>query len=879
MQRARDMIRYWVRSLFHGRQMDADLQEELRDHLARETAARVAQGNDAAAAHRAAAVQLGGVTRFAEEARDARGGRWLRDAGTDLRHALRLLRRYPGFSLATIVIAALGIGSTTVVFSAVNGVLIRPLPFVKPDQLAVVQLTGGEGRFAGSGFDQYTALTGQPQLVTAAGIYGLASFVALRNGEPEHVRAEYLSPSALDLLGVHAAIGRFFTDDDVRGGERVVLLSHSLWQQWFGGDPHVVGKSLMLDGATATVIGVMAPDFHGPRLLDAAVWVPARLDGGYLSVNGARQPGGSILVRLHDGVSPTQAGALLSALIHPRVFDPATRDSVAGHVRVQALMDVVILDRAEPLLVLLGAVGFVLLLVAANIATLSLARASAREREMAVRRALGASRSRHIRQVLTETLLLTGIGGLLGVALARIGLFLFVNAGVDLLPRVRDITIDGTVLVAAGTLTLIAALLAGIAPALTASRVVVGDAFKSAGGGVRKGRLRSVLVSIEIAVSVVLLVGAGLLIKGFLRVAPTAPGFALDHRVVLPLNLNDVGATAADTATNRRAFVANVSRRFGAVAGIREVALSSIMPLTGTSAVFPVQPEGAPPARRMGHQRAITPNFLSVMRIPVVAGRAFTDQDDEGAIPVAIVNQTAAARWWPGVQPLGRTLSFSRGRGGGTVTLTVVGIAGDVRFTGTDTSHTAEFYTPYAQGPTRYVNVLAVTTGDPRAMIPELKRQIWAVDPKLPIDNAATLDEIAGDSVSEERLYLVMMAVFAAIALVLAAAGIFSVVAYAVSQRTREIGIRLALGAPRVRVGGMVVRQGAVIASTGFVVGVVAALGLTRFMRSLLLEVSPTDTGVFVGTVVALALIVLLACAIPTRRALAVDPAISLRTE
>ncbi len=857
--------------------MDADLEEELRDHLARDAAERLHHG--VPDADRQAAIALGGVTRYAEEARDARGGRWFRDAAVDARHAIRLLRRYPGFSFATIVIAALGIGATTLVFSAVRGVLLRPLPFVAPEQIMMLKFTAPDGRFAGSGLESYATITANHQIVAAAGVYGLGTAVMTRTGEPEHTKIEYLAPSALALLGVNPVIGRPFTADDADRDAPVVLLSHAMWQQRFGADSGVVGRTVQLDDVAYTVIGVMPADFLGPRLLGPGLWLPARVSGSTMIVNGQRRPGGSIVLRLAPGVTANQAQAWLTAQVHARVADPtgATADSVPGRVALQPILDVVLLDGREPILILLGAVGFVLVLVAANVATLGLARAAVREREMAVRRALGASRSRHIRQVLTETLVLMAIGGATGVVLARIGLAIFIGAGVNVLPRVRDIRLDAGVLIFAAVITLLAGLAAGAVPAFAASDHRLSETFKGASGsGGRHARMRAALVVIELAVSVVLLIGAGLLMKGFLRVRPSAPGYASDHRITLTMTLNG----SPDSADARLAFIDDAIRRITAVHSVRDAAATSFLPLVLTSAIYPIEVEGSrnPRPPRPGHQRAITANYFSLMQIPLIAGRAFTQADDRGGAPVTIINEAAASRWWPGESPIGKRLTWGRA-GTQRTTAEVIGVVRNTRFAGTDTSHVTEFYVPYAQVPSRFVNFVVLTSGDPHALIPQLKQQIWAISATLPIDDVETLDEIMGDSVKEEQLYVTLIAAFAAIALVLAAAGVFSVLAYAVSQRTREIGIRLALGAPAASVGGLVSRQGAVIAGLGLGIGVIAARLLTHLLQSLLLAVSPTDTTVFVATALGLLLVALAACALPIRRALTVDPVRSLRAE
>ena len=878
-----DVARYLLRTVFAGRRMDADLEEELRDHVAREAAERMRHGVTAHDAHHEAAVALGGVTRYAEEARDARGWRWLRDAAGDVRHAVRLGRRYPGYSLATILIAASGIGATTLVFSAVRGVLLRPLPFADPDHIMMLTFVAPDDRYAGSGLDAYATIVASRHVVAAAGVYGVGTAVVAHRGEPEHAMIEYLTPSVLAVLGVNPIIGRPFTMAEAEQDAPVALLSHDIWQQRFGGDSSVVGQTVQLDDVEYSIIGVMPGDFLGPRLSGPGLWLPARISGADMMVNGQRRLGGTIILRLADGITTEQAEAWLGPRLHIQVADPTgTRsDSVLGRVTLQPLMDMVLLDRREPLLILFGAVCFVLILVTANVATLGLARAAVRAREMAVRRALGASRSRHLRQVLTETLFLMGIGGAVGVLFARVGLAVFINAGVNVLPRIRDIRLDAGVLAFALLITLVTGLAAGAAPALAASDRTLSETFKGASGGNgRHARTRAILVVSELAVSVVLLIGAGLLMKDFLRVRPSTPGYASHHRIALSVTLGDVAGGSPDSAKAHRALVQNVLRRMTAVRGVRDAAVASFLPLVLSSAMYPVEPQGlgSAPTVGPGHLRAVTPNYLPLMQIPLVAGRSFRDADDRSGVPVTIVNEAAAARWWPGESPIGKLLTWGRA-GAQPTTSQVVGVAHDTRFAGTDTSHVAEFYVPYAQLPFRFVNFVVFTIDDPHLLIPELKRQIWAVDARLPIDDVQTLDEIIGDSVKEEQLYVTWISAFAVMALVLAAAGIFSVLAYAVSLRTREIGIRLALGAPKTSVGGLVIRQAAIIIGFGVGSGVIAARLLTRVLQSLLFVVSPTDTGVFVAMAAGFLLVALTACAVPLWRALTVNPARSLRQE
>jgi putative ABC transport system permease protein len=877
------MLHYRLRALFFGRRMDRELDEELRDHLAREAEAGAQSGMPEAEARRTAAVKLGGVTRFAEEARDARGWRWLRDAATDLRHAFRLLHRYPGYALGTIAIAALGIAVTTVVFSAVNGVLLRPLPFRAPQQLALAQLTStGDGfQFAGSGLEWYHQLAQQQSIIAAVGGYGLGSAVLMQSGEPEHVDLEYLTPSAVRLLGVQPTLGRLFTDDDTRNDQQVALLSHAFWMTRLGGDSSVVGRPISLDGRQWVVVGVMPADFGGPLLRHPALWLPARVAGGFLVSAGEQKRGAQVLLRLQPGVTADRAAAWLAPRMSMRTVSVVSGDSITARWRVVDLRDVVLLDSGKPLLVLFGAVGFVMLLVAVNIATLGLARATSRSREMAVRRAMGASRSRHIRQVLTEILLLMALGGTLGVLLARAGVAWFVHAGVEVLPRLSDIRLDWQVLAFAAGLTLVAALFAGAAPALLSTENDLEDTLRGghrAGDSAQRNRLRAVLVLVEVALSVLLLAGAGTLIKAFVDVVPTHPGFAVNNRIVVEVRLHELARAAASSSDDSRRFVDEAARRMRGVPGVRDVAAAAFLPFIGMTAMYPITLEGGVSSPGAAHERPVSSNYFDVMQIPVVAGRGFTPADDRAGPPVAIINQTAAKRWWPNASPIGRHLTWGR-RGDTRTTAEVVGVVRDVRSFGLNPAPVAKFYLPYDQAPSDFVDFVVATTGDPRGPINALKRQIWDIKPDLPIDQVATFSDLIGDSVKEAHLYVVLMSVFALAALVLAAAGIFSVLAYAVSQRTREIGIRLALGAPPWNVSRLVLRQGTIIVGGGVMAGLGAAALLTRVLQHVLEQVKPFDPMVFAGTAVALLAVALLACVVPVRRALSVDPLTTMRSE
>jgi predicted permease len=876
-------LRYRLHALLHRTEMDAELDEELRDHLERESAAIASRGLPDDAAHQRAAAAFGGVTRHAEAARDARGWRWLDDLGGDIRHAFRLLRRYPWFSGGVIGLAALGIGAATMVYSAVYGVLLRPLPFPDGNRIVSVQLRAGSGSYPAWSPETFQAVASQDQVIAAAGMYTSNNMILMEQGIPENIRAELLMPSLLAMLGVKPQLGRLFVEDDAQRDLPVALLSDAIWRQRFGADSGVVGRSVRLSNRLYTIIGVMPRDFIGPRLNPAALWAPVRFGPTGLFAAGERQRGGMAFFKLKPGVTRERAEAWINGHLRLDARDVLTSDTVTARAEFTPLQDLVVLDQATPLWILLGAVGLVLILVASNVATMGLARASVREHEMAVRKALGAGRGRQARQILTETLVLMLIGGLVGVGLARVGLALFMQAGVDILPRVRDIRMDAPVLAFAFAVTVISGLVAALVPSLARRDASLVETFigtAARGGGARGNRLRAVLVGTEVALSIMLLVGAGLLLKGFLKVVPSQPGFALDHRI--NLRFNHGSAAGADTL-DHAAFVRDITARVRGLRGVRDVAVATMMPLVRSGAIATLHPEGMPVGDKppRGWQFSVTPNYFRVMDEKIVRGRDFTDRDDRSAPTVVIINETAASRWWPGQDPVGKRLVIDRlgSTRRPSISATVIGVSHDVRADGERVRPNAEFFLPFDQAPDLWINLIVHTTGEPHAMVPALKQEVWRLLPGNPINEVSTLEEIASDSVKGARFYTVLIGIFAAIAVILAAAGLFSVLAYTVSRRTREIGIRMAVGASRRSVAALVLRQSVVIAGTGLAAGLVGARLLTRYIASILLEVTPTDIAVFVMAAGVLLVVVVAACAFPLRRALTVDPVTSLRAE
>jgi putative ABC transport system permease protein len=862
--------------------MDAELAEELRDHLDRAAEANRRSGMSEEEARRAATLAFGGVTRFTEEAREARGWRWLADGSYDVRHGVRLMRRHPGFALAMIFITALGIGSTSAIFSAVNGVLLRPLPFPDAGQVARLGLVAQDGRFVSDGSTSFELLSRESPVLDGVGAFTVGTAVVSGDGEPAGLRLEYVTPSLLRLLRVRPLLGRLLVDEDVTLRAPVVLLSHAIWTRRFAGDSGVIGRTMALDRVSHTIVGVMPAEFTGPFLNARDVWLPGRMSDAGMSIAG-RMRGATLVVRLRDGVSRERAETWVNGIMPRRVAAPEGGDSLTARVTLTPVLQQVVGDVERPLLMLLAATACVLILVAANIATLVLARATTRDQEVALRAALGASHSRQLRQTLTETVLLTTLGGALGIALAWLGLEMVKGQAAGILPRATEITVDWRVVASAALLTLVTGSIAGLIPSLAPSSARFARSFRGTPGnsaaGWGRGGLRNSLVVVEVAASVVLLIGAALLAKEFIRVAPTAPGYAVDRRAVVQVSLRDRQGESARTEDDYRRFMHDVQRRMEGTGGVQRVAVTPFAPLVGSTLMVPITFESDTTERpgSNGHFRTVSHNFFDVMEIPLVAGRAFTGQDRGGGARVAIVNETAAARWWPGQSPLGRRLRFTLGVE--PATAQIVGVVRDTRFSGRYTAGRPEIFLPFDQQPVEFMTFIAHTSDEPDRVLEDLKRAVWAVEPELPIRYAGTLEEIAGESVREQRVYMSLLTAFAAVALVLAASGIFSVMAYAVSQRTREIGIRIALGAPRSNVGKLVLRQGIVVAGIGMLIGVGAARLLSRYLETLLVEVAPTDAHVIWSVVGGFTLTVLLACAVPLWRAVTVDPVRSLKAE
>lgn len=873
-------LRRRLRLLVARRKAEAQVDDELRLHIELETADRIHRGMTPDEARRTTLADFGRAEKIKDDWRDQRPLAWLDALSRDSVFALRAIRRSPAFASSVVLVSALGIGATTTMFGVVNGVLLRPLPFPEAHRLFDVELRDERGNAYGAGRMADDTLRGSP-LVERTARYTAGSVVLSASDGPERLRTELVTADMLPLLGTRPLLGRNFTRDE-ESGATVALLGHGLWRRRFGGDSSIVGRTITVDGGPMVVVGVMPPGFTGARpwLIEApALWMP--LD----RQSAGRRAG--LLVRVREGVPAAALEAWLAATTSVRVPNITGTDSVIVHPELDSVIETTVGNLREPLAILFAAVCFVLLLVSANVATLLLARAAARERELAVRRALGASRVRQVRHVVLESLVLAILGGMLGLVLALWGTAAVKTLGADFIPRLGAVSIDWRVLTFAMAITLGSGLAAGIIPAVVGSAHSLTGSLTGAArldrGAARWGGVRGALVVVEIALSLVLLIGAGLMLKSFMRVMPAAPGFDVVDRVRVQVRLDDVPSYVDSIAgpERRRAFAHGVLERMRTVEGVRDVTVTRFVPFVRESAVSEVRPDGAPRdpqgAPLTAHHRSVAPNYFDLMGMSLRSGRAFSEDDRAGAPRVVIVNETAARRWWPDQNALGRTVLFTEGSRAEAIA-TVVGVVRDARFDALGTRSVPELFVPFDQAPPRRFNFV-VLASNPRLVTPELRRAVWAVDPNLPVAVPELLEDIAGEVVAEPRFYSVIMGAFAVIAIVLSAAGIHGVLVYTVARRSREIGIRMALGSARRDVMALVLRQGMALAGLGIVIGVAAAIALTRVLQSVLYEVSTTDPWVFAATVVLLAGVAAVACLIPALRAARVDPLRVMKTE
>ncbi|OJT17558.1 permease [Archangium sp. Cb G35] len=793
--------------------------------------------------------------------------------------ALRRLRKSPGFTLIAVLTLALGMGANSAIFSVVDTVLLRPLPMPEAERLVhVYSVSRGKNgdtsvldfrdmREKSRSFKELAASDSTDLSLTGAG------------GEPERLQGTTVSAEFFQVLGTSPLVGRtFLPGEDAPGHSRVVVLGHALWQRRFGGDPAVLGRSVEVDGVPYTVVGVMRPGFDFPSR--SQLWIPVTWEGDLIAPFNRGAHWLEVYGRLAPGVTVEQAQAELVALARELEAQYPQTNTGCGAAVVALQKDLV--GEVEPaLLLLLGAVGLVLLIACANLSNLLLARAVSREGEISVRLALGATPGRIVRQLLVESLVLALIGGAAGLLVASWSLDVLVALGPKDIPRLEQVTINGKVLVFSAGLSLFTALLFGLFPALQAARAELGHSLREVGRsstGVRH-RARNVLVVSETALAVVLLVAAGLLLKSFMRLQQVDPGFRSEHVLTMDLSLPQREAYAS--SASRVNFYDSLLERVRSLPGVQAVAATYHLPLAGrnmsTSMWDMSRPKPTPEQRQYAQVRIITPGFFEVLRIPLKRGRLLTSQDGEQGQWSVVISEEAARRYWPGEDPLGRTVRLGMNFGNGDMGGQVVGVVGNVRHQGIAKEPLPEVYVLHPQGSPNDMSLVVRTGGEPLALAPSVRAEMRALDKNLPVAHVRTLENILGDAVAQPRFLMVLVGTFAGLALVLAAMGLYGVVTFAVSQRTRELGIRMALGADARSVLRLVIGQYLQLTAMGVALGLVLAFVASRLLAGLLYSVQAADPWAYAGVTVLLVGVALVASFLPAYRATRIDPVIALR--
>lgn len=798
----------------------------------------------------------------------------------DIKYGVRSLMKRPGFTFIAIITLGLGIGANSAIFSVVNGVLWRPLPYPNAQQLVMAwenhKARGGPERewFAPSDFTDW-----RDQNSSFSHLSALNDWAPTLTGrdEPEPLVGATVSHDMFALLGVAPALGRsFLPEEDLPKAPNLVVMSHELWQRRFNSDQAIVGKSISLNQESYSVIGVMPAGFQFPVIPNAQLWrtiqpgLPPSCQRGCLVLR--------VLGRLKPKVSIEKAQADAGTIAARLAAQYPDSNSKVGATLVP-LHEQLVGKIKRPLLLLLGAVGFVLLIACANVANLMLARAATREREMALRAALGASRGRVIRQLLTESGVLALVGAVAGLVLAFWLLRLLLSLSPPGTPGLEKIGIDIYVLGFTVLVALVTGLLFGLVPALQLSKVDLNRSLKSVGKGTpagsQGGRVRGALVIVEIALALILLIGSGLLMKSFILLQRVDPGFNPDHLVTLRLILNKTAYPNIPQVTD---FYSQLIDRVKTLPGVQSAAAISTLPLSGndtdTDFLIEGRPQPPPNQEPVAWFSSVSPDYFRAMELRVVKGRAFTPLDNEKSPLVVIISETMARRYFPSEEPLGKKIGRGPDRW-----REIVGVVRDVKHFGLDADTPPAMYFPLRQVPARAMNLVVRTSGDPLSLAPSLRAQVWAGDHNLAIANLGAMKDLVSASIVQQRFILLLLVCFASLALLLAAVGIYGVMSYVVTQRTHEIGIRMALGARMGDVLKLIVRNGIVLTFIGVAIGLSLAFALTRLMTSLLFGVTPTDAMTFALVAFGLVLVALVACLLPARRATKVDPLVALRYE
>jgi predicted permease len=880
-----------LRSMLRRERLDQELDEELRSHLEMRTADNLAAGMSPAQARYEAQKRFGNTTRLKEHTREVDIVGWLDEAARDFRHALRMLRRSPGFTAVAVLTLALGIGANTAIFSVIDSVLLRPLPYHGPDSLVMVWETNSQHPNPHNTVSPPNFLDWQSRNT----VFSSMAYIfderdnLTGNGDPQQVVVQDVSTNFFSLLGVNPILGPGFTPENGQPGhDNVVILGYGIWKERFAGDPAIVGKSILLNGHPQTVVGVAPQNFQwfikDGSLTGAKpqIWSPFVFPQSF---HDHKQIGRFITVvaRLNPGATHSQAQSQMNAIASRLEQEYPDFDGHWG-VNIVPLRQQISGDLRPALLVLFGAVALVLLIACANVSSLLLARAASREREMAIRTAIGASRWRIARQLLMESLLLALIGGGIGVMLAVWGSNALLAASPRNLLDLSSVSMDLRVLSFALAATLLAGLLFGFLPSYISANSRISETLKEGGRGSssanRRAFARNAFVVAQFGLALVLLTGSGLLIRSFVRLIGVNPGFDTSHLLTFKVSLP---RSKYDTDPLRMAFFQQLLARFAAVPGVRSASMESFPPFTGLGAATGVhllsQPQQSLMDLPVANVRVVGPDYFSTMNIPLRAGRLFNAQELAQEKHVTIINQAFADRYLHGVNPLGQKAAIHMKSlvENQLQPSEIIGVVGDVHQMGLDAAPEPTVYWPHPELVMSGMTILVRTSNDPFALASAARAELQQLDPELPLAGVATMDQLLADSLSRSRFTMLLLGIFAAVALVLAAVGIYGLIAYSVTQRTQELGIRIALGAQRRDVLRLVLAQGTRLTLLGVAIGILAALAFSRLLATLLFGVSATDPLTFAGVAGLLVVVALAACFIPARRATRVDPIVALR--
>jgi putative ABC transport system permease protein len=866
-----------LRSLLRRENVETEMDEELRFHYEHQIEKLMRAGDTREEATRQARLLVGGIEQLKEECRDARGVRILESFTRDLRYSLRMFRKSPGFTIVAILTLALGIGANTAIFSVIDSVLLSPLPYPTPERLVTINQNDS--------LRNIDDIRAQTKTLAQGGGVTIERMDYTGGSEPLQIRAAYVNAGLLETLGVQPVLGRLVSpDEDVKGGPHNMVITHRFWREFLGSDPKVLGRSLTLNGNRWTVIGVMPVTFALPEDetdIFVSLWVAYPEAAPFRGVHFMHT-----YWRLNPGVTLEQAQADLTGIADRLATQYP--DTEGNRQKTLVLLHQWLVGDIRPaLLVLFGAVGLVFLIACANFAGLLTARAISRRHEFVLRASLGAGRSRLLAQAITESVILSLLGGAIGLALANWSMRLLISLEPAALDRFRGIQMDARLFAFIFSISLLTGIIFGLIPALGATSGNAADALKESGRGNTPGKFsyafRNVLVAAEFALALILLVAAGLMIKGFWRLQSVNPGFDPSDLMTMHLQLP---ITRYDKIPQQTAFRRELLTRLNRLPGV-QAAMITDLPFGGNYLDHRIAIDGRAPVpvgnEPVAQTLSVMGEYFGVMKIPIVAGRGLTEIDRENQPLVAVVSEELVRRFFPHENPLGARIDFAR-TNEPHQWMTIVGVARDVKHGNLNEPPEAATYAPFAQSDEpwrRWMSLVVRQRGlaDPSGLIAAVKQQVWAIDHQIPVSEIRSMDDWMSVSLARERFNMLLLGLFAGLAMLLAAIGIYGTMAYRVSQRTNEIGIHMALGAQRTDVLKLILGDGAKLALAGIAVGALGAAAVTRVMASLLFEVTPTDPATFLLTTLLLTVVAIAACYIPARRAMRVDPMVALRYE